>query len=689
MLNIRPISPPVVGYFLRQGPGRWVGAGAAALGLGGEVRGADLGRALQGRHPAGGRFLPAVRPARRRAGWDLVFSAPKSLSLVAASDERLGRQVAASHAAAVGEAVALMEGSLLYVNDAGSPGGRSPACGLTAAAFDHTRNAGGEPHLHTHLLLVNLTRRADGRWQALANWWLERRRLDAAYGLGLRHHLLARDVDLGWRVRADGLVDVAGVPRAAVRVASTRTHESLNGGRYTGRAADTPRPWLERTRLAGWEPAERERSDRGPTRRVAGGELAAAVADRLALKGSTFGRRDVLIALAAEPDAAFTASGAGEWVDAFLSGCEPIHGDTVPLWTTPLARSADRRLETALSAKLGERCIQVPAAAPVPIGLEGPARACAERLLGDDPVVLLGCAPARSGFLSHAAVVAACAQRWESAGMRVAVAARSPADERRWAALVPVDPFRPSTRVDVLVVDQADRRTSAELGVLLDGAPCAKVVLVEGGSSLRLANPTSRVLRDAAGSVPRLDPGTGLPWELDGDAGFEPVKHLLHSWAERRHLGTQPIMVGLGLPETLALNDAARRHLASLDTISGPELRMRGRGFRAGDSVVAVRPLGPRLAAGSMGTIVEVDPGRSVALIRWPTHEAAADRRTLDRIGHGYAVTPRLASRTTADALVLGPAEGIGIERRRILECFRAARPAGHLLERTAGWGLG
>lgn len=684
MLNVRPISPSVVGYFLRQGAGRWLGAGAAVLGLGEEVAATDLVRVLQGRHPVEGRFLPVVRPARRRAGWDLVFSAPKSLSLLAAAQERLGPQVAAAHAAAVGEALSLLEGSLLYVNDAGSQSGRSRACGATAAAFDHTRNAGGEPHLHTHLLLANLTRRADGRWQSLANWWLERRQLDAAYGLGLRHHLVARGIDLGWRARPDGLVDLASVPRAAVRAASTRTHESVSGGRYTGRAAEAQRPWRERTRLAGWEPAEREQPGSESARRLADGDLATAVTDRLALQGSTFGRRDVLIALAGHPDAAFTAHAAGAWVDEFLSGCERVPDGSVPLWTSRLARLADRRLEEALSTKIAQECPRVPG----PVGLTGQAGACAEQLLGDDPVVVLGCEGGRSGFLSHAAVIGACAPIWEGAGMRVAMAARNQADERRWGALVAVDPFRPSRRVDVLIVDQADRRTSAELGVLLDAAAGAKVVLVEGGSSLKLAHPASAVLRNAPGSVPRLDPGPGVAWAL-GAAGFDPVQRLLERWVERRGHGRQLIMVGLGLPETLALNDAARRHLASLETMSGPELLVRRRGFRAGDTVMTVRPAGPRLAAGTVGTVVEVDPGRSVALIRWPAHEAVADRRTLERIGHGYAATPRLASRTASEALVLGPADGTGIERRRILECFQAVRPAGRPLDRIAGFGLG
>lgn len=675
MLNVRPVTPAVVGYFLRQGPGRWIGSGAAELGLRGDLAGADLGRVLRGRHPHGDHFLPAVRPARRRAGWDLIFSAPKSLSLVAASQERIGSQVEAAHAAAVEEAVELLEDSLAHVNDAVSPGGRSPACGVTAAAFDHTRNAGGEPHLHTHLLLVNLARRADGRWLSLAHWWLERRQLDAVYGLGLRHHLSSRGIELEWRVRPDGLVDVAGVPRAAVQVASTRTHESLSGARYTGRGADPERPWRDRTRAAGWEPDAGARIEGRAESRHRAGDTAAAVTDRLALKGSTFGRRDVLIALAAQPCAAFTAREARAWVDAFLSGCERVPGDNVELWTSALARSADRRLETALSTRIDRGHGQVTGA-------------CADGLLGDERVVLLGCAPGRSGFLAHAAAIGTCAPGWESAGLRVTIATRDPADRRRWAALIPIDPFLPSTRAGVVIVDQADRRTSAELAVLLDAAAGAKVLLVEGGTSLRLTNPASSVLRDLPGSVPRIEPGETVPWGVGGSAGFDPVRRLLDCWADLTRHDGRLLMVGLGVPEALALNDAARRHLASLGIADGPELTVGGRGYRAGDTVVTVRPAGPHLPAGTIGTVTRVDPERSVAMIRWPTHEAAADRLILGRIGHGYAATPRLASRTAADALVLGPADGIGIERHRILGCFQAARSAGRSLERDTGRAL-
>jgi hypothetical protein len=149
---------------------------------------------------------------------------------------------------------------------------------------------------------------------------------------------------------------------------------------------------------------------------------------------------------------------------------------------------------------------------------------------------------------------------------------------------------------------------------------------------------------------------------------------MLRRWADELTGRSEPapLLVGLGVPETQALNDAARRHLAHLGELTGPELSLGGRGFRAGDTVVAVRPLGSGLPAGTLGRVLEVDQAHSTAAIRWPRSVAHLDRAALARIGHGYAATPRLASRCDTPVLVLGPADGIGLQRRRVLEAFSA-----------------
>ena len=680
MLHVRPVGANVGGYYLRQGRGTWVGHGAADLGLSGDVRGSDLRAALLGRDPASGRFLPLVRAPRRRAGWDLVFAAPKSLSLLAASHTpAVAERATAAQRAAVAEALSHFEESHLHVRRAG---GRASASGAIAAEFDHVANAGGEPHLHTHVLLLNLARDAAGQWSSIGGWWLERRELGAVYAMGLRHHLGTAGIDVEWRVRPDGLMDVAGVPRAALRAASTRTRDAAEGNRYAGRSSDPDRPWRQRALAAGWDAA----ADGAPgaTGTVCGADLRAAVMTRLALKGSAFGRRDVMLALAACPGARFTCEGARLWVDGFLSHCRQIDaarvtataGGRAHLWTSDLAHAADRRLEELVRDRIGRPQRSHRLASPV----RNDARGCAEGLLGGDQVVVLAGKAGKSRFLSHAAVAAASAGLGAAAGMTVAVSAPNPLDALRWTALTGIESFRASHAVDLLFVDQADRRPPAELAVILGSAGTARVVLVEGGTSLRLARPASTLLAEPPNGLPRIDAGDcGTTWDVEDEQHAHPAKAMLRRWADTLTAsGPAPAMlVALGVPEIQALNDAARRHLTRLGRLTGPELVVRGRGFRRGDTVVAVRPLGSGLPAGTVGSVLDVNLESSNALIRWPRSDFTAERAALARIGHGYAATPLLASRCGLPALVLGPENGIGLERSRVLEAFSARRAAG------------
>lgn len=704
MLHIRPIGPKVAAYYLRQGGGTWVGAGAADLGMEGSVSAADLGEVLTGR--------PEVGRAGRRAGWDLVFTAPKSLSLLAMSGSGVSgsggpEPILTAQRAAVSEAISRFEAAHLHVRRSAAPGGRAPATGAIAARFDHLANAGGEPHVHSHVLLANLARDRGGRWSAIGGWWLERRELDAVYMLGLRHHLSALGVDLDWRVRPDGLLDVAGVPRAALRASSTRTRDALSGGRYSGRTSDPGRPWRERAAAAGWDPASARLSPAGRSQAVrsqagrpsAGGVTAAGatsgapglsetVTTRLALNGSVFGRRDVLLTLASLPEARFTAESANRWVEQFLSGCTQVGGCGPPMWTSKLAESSDRRFEAALRQRIANRKEAISARSrPELTQSDGGTRDSVAQILAGHPVVVLGCEAHRSGFLSHTAILSACAGIWESAGMTVAVSSRSPLEALRWATLTGVGEFHASRRPDVVVIDQADRRTSSELAVLLDAAGEAQVLFVEGGTSLRRARPASRVMENLDASVTRVTNRIGAPaWNAGAAGPVHPAEKLLARWSER--LGRSdapPILVGLGLPEAQALNDAARRHLAVLQHLTGPEVEAHGRRFRAGETVIAVRPLGDGLPAGTIGTVTAVDVTQATARIRWPHRDFVADRTALARIGHGYAATPRLASRSMRPALVLGPAEGIGLERGRVVDAFSAPGRDGPTRARERG----
>src|SRR5437870_11617675 len=70
-------------YYAGEGeaPGRWVGAGAASLGVSGTVEEGEIGRLLAGEDPSSGALLGRRITEGRVAGFALTFKAPKGVSI--------------------------------------------------------------------------------------------------------------------------------------------------------------------------------------------------------------------------------------------------------------------------------------------------------------------------------------------------------------------------------------------------------------------------------------------------------------------------------------------------------------------------------------------------------------------------------------------------------------------------------
>src|SRR5438445_12238928 len=133
VLVTKPIGVGRERYFLDgPGPGRWHGGAAAALGLAGVVTQEALRDVLAGRR------LPNTN-RRRRAGFDLIFAAPKSVSLLAAlAPPVIRRAIVEAHEAAVVDALGFLERHAARATRA-HHGQRIliPTDGLAAAAFRH------------------------------------------------------------------------------------------------------------------------------------------------------------------------------------------------------------------------------------------------------------------------------------------------------------------------------------------------------------------------------------------------------------------------------------------------------------------------------------------------------------------------------------------------------------------------
>jgi conjugative relaxase-like TrwC/TraI family protein len=332
-------------------PGRWGGALASEVRLKGQVE----AKALKALLDESGGDPSEPRPRRKVPGFDLTFSAPKSVSVVfGIADDDVQRRVMDAHRVAVESALAYLEREAVRVRR--GQGGREVigAGGLLAAAFDHRTSRAGDPQLHTHVLIANQSRGADGRWSALDGRLLYRHAKTAGYVYQavLRSEITER-VGLGWAARAQGVGEVAGVPAEVLKAFSRRRAEIVAelerlgaAGRSasqvatlaTRRAKDyrvSPESlmpgWRARAEELGFGVRElRALLERGPVvePRIEQPELFAELRSPsgMTARRSTFTRRDLLQVLAerSDPSERVTVVGLQLMADAFLASEEVV-----------------------------------------------------------------------------------------------------------------------------------------------------------------------------------------------------------------------------------------------------------------------------------------------------------------------------------------------------------------------------
>ena len=213
--------------------GQWFGRGAEELGLSGEVATEDFRAVLRGLRPASGEVL--VHKANgyddRRAGWDATFNAPKSVSIQGLVGD--DRRLIEAHRKAVSRALEELEQYALSRRRGGSEW--VVTGNIVAARFDHiaARPASGvkdgygpDPHLHTHVVIANMTRRPDGQWRGLDPIEIYRAQ---SFATAVYRSELAREVQqLGYEIRIagpDGRWELDGYTREQVMAFSRRRQD--------------------------------------------------------------------------------------------------------------------------------------------------------------------------------------------------------------------------------------------------------------------------------------------------------------------------------------------------------------------------------------------------------------------------------------------------------------------------------
>ena len=224
------------GYYARNDPEHRRASfwhGDAALGLRGHVHPSRFASVLSG-------YVPGtdIRLGRRREGqhnhtpgWDITFSAPKSVSLEALA---MGdRRVIRAHDEAVRATLDWAEAELLETRGWDPATRRRPrvkANGMVVAGFRHLASRDRDPQLHTHCVLANMTRTASGAWRSVEPTRI--RRSAKLIGAYYRNELARRLQALGMAVsptlvgRIPGF-ELAGYERAFLDAFSGRRREIL------------------------------------------------------------------------------------------------------------------------------------------------------------------------------------------------------------------------------------------------------------------------------------------------------------------------------------------------------------------------------------------------------------------------------------------------------------------------------
>ncbi len=214
-------------------PSAWGGRGAEILGFSGPVSAETLTQVLSGtvseqqdgpsRPVTLGRTVidkeAGERVTEHRAGWDLTFAPPKSVSI---ESEVFGRQgVRDVHEAAVTSAMGYLEENAAQTRYQHQI---VPTGNLTYASFAHATSRAGDPQTHTHVLVANVTY-LNGKAYSLSNEQLLRQRTtaDAVY----RNELANGLSKLGYSLDYDGRgnFEIGGYDRAQLAEFSKRAEQ--------------------------------------------------------------------------------------------------------------------------------------------------------------------------------------------------------------------------------------------------------------------------------------------------------------------------------------------------------------------------------------------------------------------------------------------------------------------------------
>src|SRR5665647_1772166 len=161
------------------------------------------------------------------AGFDLTFSAPKSVSVVwAVADEATQGLIYAAHQRALDHVIRYAEERVFSSRSGAGGVVQEDIAGVVASVFDHWDSRAGDPQLHTHVVVMNRVQTSGGVWRTLDSRGLFRSvvGLSEMYN-GVLSDYLTEALGWGWEACARRHSDV---PKYEVAGVSARLREEFS-----------------------------------------------------------------------------------------------------------------------------------------------------------------------------------------------------------------------------------------------------------------------------------------------------------------------------------------------------------------------------------------------------------------------------------------------------------------------------
>lgn len=212
-------------YYAKEGEsqGIWFGEGAKLLGKSDGCSIEQFKAALEGKISSD-IDLKGNKPVHR-PGYDLTFSAPKSVSILAVitKDERIFD----AHRLAVNETLKYIEEhyGATRLKSNGQLNIKTTK-NLLAVKFEHTDSRALDPNLHTHTVIMNATKCADGKWRTL--YFDEIYDNKMLFGAIYRGHLAQRLMKQGLEIvqtTESGLFELKGFDERLIKQLSKRREQ--------------------------------------------------------------------------------------------------------------------------------------------------------------------------------------------------------------------------------------------------------------------------------------------------------------------------------------------------------------------------------------------------------------------------------------------------------------------------------